>query len=271
MKDILVSVDDSDGCKKRLAVAQNIATRFSSHVTGIHVNPLLPSMEFYAGTYGALTIQSLQSQINEEREKVTELFYSAFSLGEGKVSFFSEEKVMAYYNLAKVNDLVVVGQPDPDLPNSYHRSMVEDLVVRSSRPLLFVPYAGNHDTTGRSILGAWDNSREASRAIHDALPLLKAAEAVHVVSVNEAEKLQTELPSATVSEHLARHDVNVIAHDVIKNKVPIAETLLSVSADYGSDMMVMGGYSHSRMREVIFGGVTRKIIDSMTIPVFMSH
>lgn len=269
MKDLLVSVDDSENCSYRLAVVQNLASRFDSHVTGIHVSRIMSDLDLYDVVTNELTIKNLQSQLANERDTVTDQFYRSLSLGTGKTSFFSEQSNDKYLQLAKINDLIVISQPTPE--QRKHMDFVSQLIMRSGRPILLLPYTNGNDEIGSSVMVAWDDSREACRAVHDALPLLKAAKTVHVVSVSEPSKLENTTPSATISEHLARHDVNVITHDVVKNDIPVAESLLSLTADYNIDLLVMGGYGHSRMREFVFGGVTKTILGSMTVPVLMAH
>lgn len=271
MRDILVSVDNTDECEKRLDIAQQIAGPFDAHVTGIHINNTLANRDLFDGTFDQLAMQTLQSQLIEERAHATELFYKAFRLGEGMVTFLSEFTVSAYYPLAKMADLIVVSQPGTNRHSTASWDFLEDMIMRSGRPVLIIPYAKDLGEIAQSILVAWDGTREATRAVHDALPLLKSAASVQVVSVTDAVPHKNTVQSSEIAAHLVRHRVNVIAHDMIDNKAPIAEILLSVSAEFGSDMIVMGGYGHCNLRQYVFGRVTRSMLDHMTLPVMMSH
>jgi nucleotide-binding universal stress UspA family protein len=120
------------------------------------------------------------------------------------------------------------------------------------------------------VLACWDGSRTAARAIGDAMPFLERAKAVDVVIVAEERKSE-EMTGANMSAHLARHGVRASVKRIAKGDIHIQDALLSYAADSGADFMVMGGYGHSRLREFILGGVTRGILESMTVPVLMSH
>jgi nucleotide-binding universal stress UspA family protein len=123
------------------------------------------------------------------------------------------------------------------------------------------------------VVIAWNSAREAARAVHDAMPLLIAAEAVTVLTIDPREGPQGhgELPGADISLHLARHGVKAQVERTVSADLPVGEVLLSRLADLGADLLVMGAYGHSRMRELLLGGATRSLLQSMTVPVLMSH
>ena len=152
----------------------------------------------------------------------------------------------------------------PDFP--------EYVVINSGRPVLIVPYAGRFDTFGKRVLVAWDASISATRAVTAALPLLRRADAVEIVVFNAdvQDDAHGEQPGADIALYLARHDVKV---NVVRqnSKIDIGNALLSMTNDLNSDLMVMGGYGHSRFREILLGGVTRTVLESMTVPVLMAH
>jgi nucleotide-binding universal stress UspA family protein len=172
-------------------------------------------------------------------------------------------------------DLLVVGQVDPDNPPpAVARTLIEDLLMTAGRPLLLVPYAGQFNTVGTNTLIGWTPTREATRAIHDALPLLAASSNVTVLTVESArpERGATALPTTDVAAHLARHGLNVsAARTVVTDGLSPADALLDYASDIGADLLVVGGYGHSRTREMIMGGVTRDLLRHMTVPVLMSH
>jgi nucleotide-binding universal stress UspA family protein len=117
----------------------------------------------------------------------------------------------------------------------------------------------------------WDGSRPAARAVADALPFLKKAKQVEIVIVSEKPNKKDEIPGADLGQHLARHDLKVELEHITSPDIDVASTILSYVADSGADMIVMGGYGHSRVREFVLGGVTRGMLESMTVPVLMSH
>ena len=140
-------------------------------------------------------------------------------------------------------------------------------------PVLVVPYAGRYETVGRRVLIGWSATREAARAVSDAMPLLAAAEIVTVLTIDAREGTDAhgELPGADISLHLARHGVKAEIERTVSAGIPAGDVLLSRAADLGADLLVIGAYGHSRVRELLLGGVTRSILQSMTLPVLMSH
>ena len=171
---------------------------------------------------------------------------------------------------ARYADLAVAGQIDPENPPPGSAARLpEQLALASGRPVLIVPYAGKYDSVGRRVLVAWSRTRESARALNDALPILKQADQVAVLSINPDR--DGTLPGADIALHLARHGVKAEATSTVAEDIDIGNTLLSRAADFGSDLIVMGCYGHSRARELIMGGATREILRHMTAPVLMSH
>jgi nucleotide-binding universal stress UspA family protein len=137
--------------------------------------------------------------------------------------------------------------------------------------VLIVPRYGVFGTVGERVLIAWNGSREATRAAHDALPLLKRATKVTVLSIDPDHDSQRRVPSADITLHLARHGVAAEADSTVALDIAVGDVLLSRAADLGADLIVMGGYGHSRVREMVLGGATRHLLQHMTVPVLMSH
>jgi len=175
---------------------------------------------------------------------------------------------------ARYADLAILGQldPDSDEPDTI-RPRPEHVALASGRPILVVPYAGNFPNLGRRIVIGWNASREAARAVNDAMPLLAAAEIVTVLIIDprDGPRAHGELPGVDISLHLARHGVKAEIERTVSADLPIGEALLSRAADLGADLLVMGAYGHSRARELLLGGATRSLLRSMTLPVLMSH
>jgi nucleotide-binding universal stress UspA family protein len=169
----------------------------------------------------------------------------------------------------------LAGQDDPDDPESFIADhFPETLVMSADRPVLFIPYAGVFPALGANIMVAWNGSRESARAVHDALPLLQRAENVTVVRLKEHkdEPRGSRIPGADIALLLARHGVKaeVSAGDRVDD-VPLGDMLLSRASDLGADLVVTGAYGHSRWQELVMGGATRSMLESMTVPVLMSH
>jgi nucleotide-binding universal stress UspA family protein len=174
--------------------------------------------------------------------------------------------------LTKAADLVVVGQYPGDDSGGVTWLRPDDVMIDAGRPVLVVPYAGSFERVGRRVLIAWDGTREANRALHDALPLIGGAEAVTVMHVGAQQAdLDRDRPwLERVVRHLGRHGIKAQPEESARGGVPISGVLLSRAADLGADMIV-GAHHHSQWRESLLGGVSRDLLDHMTVPVLMSH
>lgn len=174
-----------------------------------------------------------------------------------------------FAEVAHAFDLVIVGQAGPD------GSGVDDLIVEaalfvSGRPTLIVPYIQTEAFRTERVAICWDGSRPAARAAADALALTKPNSAIHLVSILGERELRQEIGGIDMAGHLARHGHKVTVHNPMLG-ANIASTILNFVADNGIQFLVMGGYGHSRLREFVVGGVTRGILQSMTVPTLMSH
>jgi len=180
------------------------------------------------------------------------------------------QPLQTLYLNARYHDLVIIGQYNPEqhidnLPND----LVQLVVLGAGRPVLVVPFAGTFRDVGHHVLVG----REATRALTDAIPLLKKAKKTMVQTFNSRaiSSEQGELPGGDISLYLARHGVEVELLANIDGVVDSGNQLLSTVADTNADLLVMGAYGHSRLLEIVLGGVTKRVLDSMTIPVLMSH
>jgi nucleotide-binding universal stress UspA family protein len=170
--------------------------------------------------------------------------------------------------LARHFDVAVVEQPDPDVP-AEREMMIEAALFGSGRPVLIVPYIQKPPFRLESVLVAWDGSATAARALADAMPFLEQSKRVEIVMVSDdAEDVDT--TGTRLQRHLARHGLEAEFRR-IAGADDVAGALLSHAFDAGADLMVMGGYGHSRFRELILGGATRGVLGAMTVPVLMSH
>lgn len=167
-------------------------------------------------------------------------------------------------------DIAVLAQPrrDQTVPQGV---LDEGVLFDSGRPVIFVPYIQRSEMTLAHVMICWDGSRAAARAIADGMPLLAKAKQIEVVIVAASEAASNELPGVDLGQHLARHGLKVDVKRMTSPDIDVAETILSYAADTSTDLIVMGGYGHSRLREFVLGGVTRVILESMTVPVLMSH
>jgi nucleotide-binding universal stress UspA family protein len=174
--------------------------------------------------------------------------------------------------LARTADLIIIGQINPSVrPAPSWRP--EDVVAACGRPVLMVPYIGNFIEVGRRVLVAWDGSREAVRALNDALPVIAAAEQVTVMTVHARDRDLERDRGATerIIHHLARHGIAARADQRLQCDNTISDILLSRAMDFYVDLIVAGANHHSLLRDALVGGISRDLFQRMTVPVLMSH
>jgi nucleotide-binding universal stress UspA family protein len=169
---------------------------------------------------------------------------------------------------ARVHDFSILDAMPGRLPAD--RGLIDTLLFESGRPIILVPPECDSYARGR-VLIAWDGSARAARAVNDAMPLLRAAEAVEIVSVTGEKDLSTTVPGAEVAPHLARHGISATVNNLTAQDGDVATTLTDQAGIFRANLIVMGGYVHSRLRQFIFGGVTRSMIESSPVPLFMSY
>lgn len=170
---------------------------------------------------------------------------------------------------ARLYDLTIVQQPDPDR-DTFDNTMPQEILFQSGGPVLFIPNTHKGPFEPRRIGIAWDGSRLAARAVRDAASFLTRAHATIIISINESQE-PTNASAAALATHLARHGLVAQIERASADHADIQPIMLSIAADAGIDMIVMGGYGHSRWQERILGGVTRGMLQSMTVPTLMSH
>ncbi|HXQ54130.1 MAG TPA: universal stress protein [Stellaceae bacterium] len=282
-KDILVIFTDEHHPAPRLKLAVDIAQREGAHLVGLY--PISPITLLSGGlpyTGSVTEVQALElvqaskrSAAQAEAGRVEASFQDAASRAGLSSEWRCVEAHLAEAATlhARYCDLTVLGQSDPDHPVSGGSDLVESVLLGSGRPMLVVPYAGRFDQVGRNVLVAWNGTREAARALNDALPMMTRAEKVTVLSVNPSDGIgkETVWPGADIAHHLARHSIIAEASSTVSTEIDVGNAILSRAADLGSDLIVMGGYGHSRARELILGGVTRTLLQHMTVPVLLSH
>ena len=276
-KTILVHADHSRHAAMRIKIAGEIAIAENAHLigaamTGISRFVYQDSMMDYSGTIVASHIDFLN-----ERATSALAEFETIAQKMGVQSFekrqIDDEPEGGLSLQARYCDLVVVSQTDPDESTpGVIADLPEHVMLNCARPVLVVPYAGQFEQIGNNALVAWDGSMEATRAVTNAIPLLKRAKNVTVALFNPSMKgdAHGEQPGVDVALYLARHNIKV---DVLQQHtgLDVGNALLSLAADLRSDVLVMGGYGHTRFREVLLGGVTKTMLKTMTVPVLMSH
>ena len=279
-KTILVHVDKSRRVNERIRLAAAIAHDESAHLvgsaaTGISRYIYQSSMMGDGMAYSA-HIEAHMDLLRTQCKQALHDFEEAArmtNIRSFEARLMDDEAGAGLSLQGRYSDLLVLGQTNFDDPmSSTMPDLPEYVVLNSGRPVLIVPYAGRFDAVGKRVLVAWDASISATRAVTAALPLLRRADVVEVVVFNadDQDDAHGEQPGADIALYLARHDVNVNVTRQ-KSKSDIGSALLSMTNDLASELIVMGGYGHSRFREILLGGVTRTVLESMTVPVLMTH
>lgn len=275
-KTILVHLNDERRVKGLIDAATSIGQRWGAHVIALYVMPPIPT---YGPTaFGAGFIQAGLKTFRDEADRVHRAFEEA-SRGRPIVPEWrlveSGERSVAdcVVDHGRQADLIILGQRDRSFDFSSILDVPERVVMESGRPVLIIPYAGHFPTIGQRVTVAWSARREATRALFDALPFLVSAERVRVVSVNPLREAKPagDLPGAEIGAALARHGVRCEVGTAVSSEIAVGDVLLSGLTDDDADLLVMGAWGHSRMRELVFGGATRHILEHMTVPVLMSH
>ncbi len=269
-KTILVQLNDHRRTEQLLESTCFLAEKFASHVIGLHLrtgnsaspsaNPGMAGMTFAAGPEETDDIAAAFAKMTDNRP------FTAQWVTVERLGFDIAEPVIRH---ARYADLIVAGQPDPDWPFSPMLDFPERLVLETGRPVLVIPYAGRYPEIGRNSVIAWKPTRESARAVFDALPLLKSSTSVQILEVNEGAARTA--ADTMIAAALAAHGIKTTQRTSGVSGISAGDEILSRLADASADLLVMGAYGHSRMREVVFGGVTRHIARHMTAPTLWSH
>ena len=278
IKDLLVVVDGSPAAQPRLEAAVAMARSFSAHLTALCLvaEPFLPAL---LGAH--IPADMLAAQLAQaEREADAHLANASAAAKRSEIRIETVRETAALDRLptvlaqhARRADLTIIGQPDPDHDDLDTTLLAEAAFMASGRPALVVPLTGARTIPPQRIVIAWDGSREAARAANDALPFLERAQEVFVLVV-DANLLHEGLgrhPGAGIAEHLARHGVRTTVKQVGSAGFGISGAIMVHVVDERADLLVMGGYGHSRLREVVLGGTTRHMLERMTLPVLIAH
>ncbi|MDB5359701.1 MAG: putative Universal stress protein UspA-like nucleotide-binding protein [Rhodospirillales bacterium] len=276
LKDILVHVDGGPAAARRVEAAAVLAEAGEGHLVGLHVTSGAEDLPWIEGYATEMVIRYATERAEAERIRARDAFDRQIA-GRAITHEWREATGLADRAVAlhgRTADLIVLGQSEPATATfGPAPAVAEHVPLSAGRPCLVLPYAGHWPTLGRRVLVAWDGGREAARAVHDALPLLHRAEQVTIVTIGD--RLQgggtAAQGAAALGAHLTRHGLAVeVRHDG-GGSIGVPDLLLSLASDLSADLMVMGAYGHNRLRDLIMGGVTRAILDHMTLPVLMSH
>lgn len=277
-KTIIAVVDSPRTAEQVTRFGSALARQYGAHLIGLHAErlatvPIVAPMEIP----DPVSVQALQDMAREETQQAESIFreharkenvsyeWRSFVTGAG----FNSQAII---DSARSVDLVIAVQTNPD-QRSEHRADLETFLFESGRPVVMIPYVQKEPKPIKRVLIAWNGSREAARATFDALPLLKSADQVEIFSVDPVEMgtQSADLAGSEIAATLARHGVRATIATDITNGVSAASVIENRLSDSSIDLLVMGAYNHSRLWEMLFGGVTRSVMESMTAPTLLSR
>ncbi len=272
----ILAVVGLDEDERDLRAAVELCREIDAHLSVVVVLLAPPPPMGDAGIIATVWLE--QSQAEQERLDAYVVKVNTM-LSQTGISYGVESKFAAIASAgddlgerARYSDLTIIGSGlkfDPDLKSR----AVDGCLFNSARPMLLAPAKGPMSLQPKTVMVAWDSSLEATRAVGAALDLIAKAESVHVVLVDPmADRRQNgEEPGADIGRYLAQHSASVSIDQLSSMGNPVADVLQQHATDISADMIVMGAYGHSRIRERIFGGVTLSMIEDASVPVFMVH
>jgi nucleotide-binding universal stress UspA family protein len=277
-KTILVHCDAGKAAPARIELAASLAERHQAHLVGLHARPPFQQPFYDTGAYALNLMLKEHQDALKESEEASQQAFAVATKGKSIGSEWRSVDGSAVDLLivhARYADLTVVGQNEPEAPTRLPASphLPENVALATGRGVLVVPFVGVRQPIGRNVMLCWNASREAARAATEALPLLKAASAVTVLVVEPTTSAlgHGAEPGADVATWLGRHGVKVTVQRDVAPDSDIGGVILSRAMDHGCDVIVMGVYGRSRLREVILGGASRTLLSSMIVPLLMAH
>lgn len=275
-KNILVNIPTERSPQPVIDGAISLAARCKAQLDAVSVGYETSSLPLVAE--GGAAVAAI---FEVEREKALERANAALAVFEAEakraglsyssraVSALQGEAAAILGAAARLYDLAVVAQPE-FARDTFDNTLAQEILFQSGGPVLFMPYTFKGALQARRVGICWDGSRVAARAVRDAMPLLEQAEAITIITIN-AGGVPADASAAHLVRYLSRLKVPTEIDSLKTEKANIQSSILSLAADESLNLLVMGGYGHSRLKETVFGGVTREMLGSMTVPTLMSH
>ena len=261
-----------------LAAATILSQRHGAHLVGLHVQPPL---DLYVSAEIPIPME-VTRQIAEQQRQCETAIKELFELKTRSQSYVSEWRsidaglstvVNTLVEQGNTSDLLIISQSEGDVANSYFKNLPEHVLMACGRPVLIVPDGDPVEQIGERIFVAWDGRRESTRALFGALPLLRRASLVNLHRINQPHQDRHHVVCVTgeLANTLARHGVNVEVCHSDAHKTEIGDELLAYANEMEADVLVMGCYGHSPLREFLLGGTTRHVLANTKLPVLMSN
>ncbi len=270
IRDILVHVDGTQAGQRRIAYALEVAERHQARLTGVHVTAPVDVPPYYKPSRVDQVVDALEQRSEQNAQTAAALFRSAAATHAVEMFWQAVEGNMAreICNLARWNDLVIVGQYEHQDPAERHPLfLAEEIVQDCGRPVLVVPAQVETAAMGRALI-AWDGGREVVRTLHDALPLLRQAKSIVEIAIIDDPSSGGLQP---LLDHLQRHEIGIAGDVHLRGKGSTASVLVDRLGKGHFDLLVMGAYGHSAWLEFLFGGTTASALANASAPVLVSH
>jgi nucleotide-binding universal stress UspA family protein len=275
IKDLVVNLGLAKPRDVAADYAISIAETFGAHLCGVAFayEPVVPP-----SVMGGIPAEVIDAQWAAS-EGAANAAIAAFEAAADRAGIAAERRKLTasiggagdlFGRLARRFDLAVTAQAEPK-GSAAQGLIIEGALFGAGRPVVVVPYIQKSGLELDRVMICWDGSRPAARAIADAMPFLARAGTVDVVIVASGREDSDEIPGVDMGEHLARHGLKIEVKRIVSTDVDVPNTILSHAADSSADFIVMGGFSHSRLREFVLGGATRGILAAMTVPTLLSH
>ncbi|CAB3827268.1 MAG: universal stress protein [Achromobacter pulmonis] len=275
---ISVHLDHGFDCARRTQVALALARRHQAELVGLYATSAPPQYYYGESVLLSRTLSVIRDLQTQNRDAVHKAFLEAAAALDVPAAVRSVDNgspSACVALLGRTSDLIVVSQENPDDIEAAHEiEFVEQTLLTAGRPVLVVPSSGDFPVIGERVLYCWDGSREAARALADAAPLLRAASHLVVLTMDEgaASRKGAAVPFADLASYCVAQGMPAPEHVCRDIKgVGVGSTILNAAADHSADLIVMGAYGHSKLREWAMGGATASILASMTVPIMFSH
>ncbi len=271
MKSVLLHVQADDGLDTRLQAALSVVRASSGHLTCLHVTPINAYVAF-DGFGGVFAMHDIMKVLDEQEAAMRDKIEAQLSREDVSWSYeqTTADPIYSLVSHGALNDLIVVGRSRHGKTTAYPAmTMFGDILKSCRTPILVYPESKkSYDPLGPAVVG-WNGSFEAANALRAALPLLKKASRVHIVTIGEDKEL--DFPPLDASEYLSRHDIKTELHTETRGSRTVAEKLIAVAQALDASSLVMGAYGHSRAREYWFGGVTRSVLTECPVPLILAR
>ena len=276
-KTIFVYMSRRHGCEPLLEAACSLARRYEAHLIGAAAFSAVPPVPPLAIPYNTTVIEEMLRAAQDAENQLKEMFEAAsreqpFVSEWVTVRGLAGDLVGAILEHARSADLIVASQRDPDWELGPVLDFPERLALESGRPVFLVPRSGQARDAFKNIAIAWNGTRESTRAVFDAFPFCAAAENVSILTVTpDGKPLNKGTPGDALAATLARHDIKTTQTRLQTSSAGVSQTLIQEATRMEADLLVMGAYGHSRLREFVFGGATRDLTNDSPVPLLMSH